>query len=83
MLAGIPPADDVLGTQDVVAKQLEVRTVFGAPSAAWSRAVDAFAQGVLDPGLLVTHEVPLEDARHALELIARRDPTVGKVLLRP
>jgi 2-desacetyl-2-hydroxyethyl bacteriochlorophyllide A dehydrogenase len=83
VLAGIPPSNDVLVTQDIVAKQLDVRSVFGASRRAWARAVDAFRDGTLDPGVLVTHEVPLEDARRALELVSERDPTVGKVLLRP
>jgi len=83
VIVGIPPAEDVLMTQGIVAKRLEVRTVFGAPHRSWDVAVRAFRDGTIDPGLLVTHELPLEQADYALELVARRDPTVGKVLLRP
>lgn len=82
-LAGIPAPDDVIVTQAIVAKQLRVSGVFGAPRQAWLRALEAFRAGVLDPGVLVTHEVPLDEARQALDLVARRDPGVGKVLLRP
>ena len=83
VIAGIPPIDDVLVTQEIVAKQLEIRTVFGAPHRSWDTTVRAFRSGIVDPGVLVTHEFPLEQAADALELVARADPAVGKVLLRP
>jgi threonine dehydrogenase-like Zn-dependent dehydrogenase len=66
-----------------VSKRLEIATVFGAPRRAWHAAVAAFAAGVLDPGLLVTHELDLAAAGDAFELLTCRDPSVGKVLLRP
>ncbi|GHG28610.1 zinc-binding dehydrogenase [Streptomyces filamentosus] len=63
--------------------QLELRSVFGASSAAWADAVRAFAAGVLDPAPLVTHEFPLDRFAEALALVGGGDPAVGKVLLRP
>ncbi|WP_232789167.1 zinc-dependent alcohol dehydrogenase [Streptomyces odonnellii] len=63
--------------------QLTVRSVFGAPSAAWSFAVRAFTGGLLDPGPLVTHEFPLEQYGEAVALVGGGDPGTGKVLLRP
>ncbi len=63
--------------------QLTVRSVFGAPSAAWSYAVRAFTGGLLDPGPLVTHELPLERFEEAMALVGGGDPGTGKVLLRP
>ncbi|MFJ3161072.1 zinc-dependent alcohol dehydrogenase [Streptomyces kanasensis] len=63
--------------------QLEVRSVFGASSAAWSDAVRAFALGLLDPAPLVTHEFPLERFGDAVALVGGGDPATGKVLLRP
>ncbi|MFE5795177.1 zinc-binding dehydrogenase [Streptomyces sp. NPDC056503] len=63
--------------------QLELRSVFGASSAAWADAVRAFASGLLDPAPLITHEFPLERFAEALALVGGGDPTVGKVLLRP
>ncbi|WP_031004036.1 zinc-dependent alcohol dehydrogenase [Streptomyces sp. NRRL F-5727] len=63
--------------------QLELRSVFGAPSAAWADAVRAFATGLLDPAPLVTHEFPLDRFAEALALVGGGDPRVGKVLLRP
>lgn len=62
--------------------QLTVRSVFGAPSSAWSYAVRAFTGGLLAPGALVTHEFPLDGFGEALSA-ARGAQGAGKVLLRP
>ncbi|WP_405391000.1 alcohol dehydrogenase catalytic domain-containing protein [Streptomyces sp. NBC_01102] len=63
--------------------QLTVRSVFGAPSSAWSYAVRAFAAGLLDPAPLITHEFPLERFAEAVALVGAGGPETGKVLLRP
>lgn len=63
--------------------QLEIRSVFGAPSAAWSDAVRAFGLGLLDPAPLITHEFPLERFAEAVALVGGGEESVGKVLLRP
>ncbi|MFD3518372.1 zinc-binding dehydrogenase [Streptomyces sp. NPDC058657] len=63
--------------------QLEIRSVFGAPSFAWSDAVRAFGLGLLDPAPLITHEFPLERFAEAIALVGGGDPATGKVLLRP
>jgi threonine dehydrogenase-like Zn-dependent dehydrogenase len=63
--------------------QLTVRSVFGAPSAAWSYAVRAFGGGLFDPAPLITHELPLTAFGEAVRLVGSGDPAVGKVLLRP
>ena len=63
--------------------QLTVRSVFGATPAAWAYAVRAFGTGLLDPGPLVTHELPLTGFADAVELVGSGRPDVGKVLLRP
>ncbi|MFF5425309.1 MULTISPECIES: zinc-binding dehydrogenase [unclassified Streptomyces] len=63
--------------------QLEVRSVFGASSAAWADAVRAFSAGLLDPAALVTHTFPLERFGEALALVGGGDPATGKVLLVP
>lgn len=83
VLCGHPPDGDVLPTADLMAGNLELRTVFGASSHAWRQALLAFAAGVVDPGLLVTHELSLEDAAAGLDLVAAGGPDVGKVLLHP
>ncbi|MER7623164.1 alcohol dehydrogenase catalytic domain-containing protein [Streptomyces sp. NPDC126503] len=63
--------------------QLEVRSVFGASSAAWADAVRAFSAGLLAPAALVTHTFPLERFGEALALVGGGDPATGKVLLVP
>ncbi|MFJ4918926.1 zinc-binding dehydrogenase [Streptomyces sp. NPDC088725] len=74
--AGIDPARLSLN-------QLTVRSVFGAPSAAWTFAVRAFTTGLLDPAPLITHEFPLERYAEAVALVGGGGADTGKVLLRP
>jgi threonine dehydrogenase-like Zn-dependent dehydrogenase len=84
VLTGIPaPGADGLDPTDLVVRQLEVHTVFGAPPDAWAHTVRVFAAGLLDPLPLVTHELPLAEFSQAIELVGAGDPKVGKVLLRP
>lgn len=63
--------------------QLEIRSVFGASSAAWADAVRAFSAGLLNPAPLVTHTFPLERFDEALALVGGGAPGTGKVLLLP
>ncbi|MEU5519584.1 zinc-binding dehydrogenase [Streptomyces sp. NPDC093250] len=84
VLTGIPaPGADGLDPTDLVVRQLEVHTVFGAPPNAWAHTVRVFAAGLLDPLPLVTHELPLAEFPEAVALVGSGDPRVGKVLLRP
>ncbi|MEU0003490.1 alcohol dehydrogenase catalytic domain-containing protein [Streptomyces sp. NPDC006314] len=84
VLTGIPaPGADGLDPTDLVVRQLEVHTVFGAPPDAWAHTVRVFGAGLLDPLPLVTHELPLTEFSQAIELVGAGDPKVGKVLLRP
>lgn len=84
VLTGIPAAGaDGLDPTDLVVRQLEVHTVFGAPPDAWSHTVRVFGAGLLDPLPLVTHELPLAEFSEAIELVGSGDPKVGKVLLKP
>ncbi|MFG3150962.1 zinc-binding dehydrogenase [Streptomyces sp. NPDC048219] len=84
VLTGIPAAGaDGLDPTDLVVRQLEVHTVFGAPPDAWAHTVRVFAAGLLDPLPLVTHELPLTEFAQAIELVGAGDPKVGKVLLHP
>ncbi|MFF3910051.1 zinc-binding dehydrogenase [Streptomyces sp. NPDC001848] len=84
VLTGIPaPGAEGLDPTDLVVRQLEVHTVFGAPPDAWGHAVRVFGAGLLDPLPLVTHELPLTEFPQAIELVGSGDPKVGKVLLRP
>ncbi|MEU8968886.1 alcohol dehydrogenase catalytic domain-containing protein [Streptomyces monashensis] len=84
VLTGIPaPGADGLDPTDLVVRQLEVHTVFGAPPDAWAHTVRVFGAGLLDPLPLVTHQLPLTEFSRAIDLVGAGDPTVGKVLLRP
>lgn len=84
VLTGIPaPGALGLDPTDLVVRQLEVHTVFGAPPEAWAHTARVFAAGLLDPLPLVTHELPLDGFARAIELVGSGDPKVGKVLLRP
>ncbi|MGW2930851.1 zinc-dependent alcohol dehydrogenase [Streptomyces sp. NPDC001156] len=84
VLTGIPaPGAEGLDPTDLVVRQLEVHTVFGAPPDAWAHTVRVFGAGLLDPLPLITHELPLDGFPRAMELVGSGDPKVGKVLLRP
>ncbi|QFU90482.1 zinc-binding dehydrogenase [Amycolatopsis sp. YIM 10] len=83
-LTGIPASDDQpLDPVSLVLNEITVHTVFGAPPRAWTHAVRAFASGALDPGLLVTHDVALEDAHEAFRILAEERHKAVKVLLAP
>lgn len=84
VLTGIPKTGAAgLDPTDLVVRQLEVRTVFGATPAAWAHAVRAFNAGLLNLAPLITHRLPLAEFQRAIEMIGSGDPTVGKVLLHP
>ena len=84
VLTGIPGEDaDDLSSLELVTSQVHVLTVFGAPRRAWAYAVRAFARGILDPSVIVTHEFGLERAQEALDLLGDRSSGALKVLLHP
>jgi threonine dehydrogenase-like Zn-dependent dehydrogenase len=79
---GIAGGGGVAMDPDLIAvRNLEVRGVFGAHSAAWQHVVGLFAEGLLPTGDLITHRLALGEYRRALELVGR--PDTGKVLLVP
>ncbi|MFJ4004479.1 zinc-binding dehydrogenase [Streptomyces sp. NPDC090023] len=79
VLTGIPAPGAVgLDPADLVLRRLEVRTVFGAPPAAWAHAVRLFGAGLLDPLPLVSQRLPLTEFARAVETAGP-----GKVLLLP
>ncbi|NUS53460.1 MAG: dehydrogenase, partial [Streptomycetaceae bacterium] len=84
VLMGIPaPGAQGLDPTDLVVREIDVRTVFGAAPAAWAYAVRAFAAGLLDPLPLITHRLSLGEFERAVELTGGTDPSAGKVLLHP
>lgn len=83
VLTGMPAAGaEGIDPVALSVRQLTVRSVFGASSAAWGHAVRAFTAGLLDTAAIITHEMPLRDFPEAVELVGS-GPDVGKVLLRP
>ncbi|MGW4298892.1 zinc-dependent alcohol dehydrogenase [Streptomyces sp. NPDC004376] len=79
VLTGIPaPGALGLDPADLVVRRLEVRTVFGAPPAAWAHAVRLFGAGLLNPLPLVSQRLPLTEFARAVETTGP-----GKVLLLP
>jgi 2-desacetyl-2-hydroxyethyl bacteriochlorophyllide A dehydrogenase len=84
VLTGLTTADDDPPTPaDIVLNELTLYSVFGASSGAWQHAVRAFASGVLRPGLLVTHEIALDDVAEAFRVLDEERDSVVKVLLKP
>lgn len=84
VLTGIPaPGAIPLDPADLLVRQVEVRTVFGANSAAWAHAVRAFTAGLVDLRSVVTHRMALGEFAEAIELMGEARPDVGKILLLP
>jgi 2-desacetyl-2-hydroxyethyl bacteriochlorophyllide A dehydrogenase len=84
VLTGLTVTDDDPPTPaDIVLSELTLHSVFGASSGAWQHAVRAFAAGVLRPGLLVTHEIELDDVAEAFRVLDEERDSVVKVLLKP
>ena len=76
MREGIDPTD-------LVVRQLEVHTVFGAPPDAWAHTVRVFGAGLLDPARWSPTSCRWTSSPRPIELVGGGDPKVGKVLLRP
>ncbi|AUS77873.1 dehydrogenase [Actinoalloteichus sp. AHMU CJ021] len=84
VLEGIAGTGEIAMDPDVFAlKQLTVLGVFGASPAAWAHTIGLLAAGVLDLAPLVSHRVPLSGYERALDLLQRRPPGLGKILLVP
>ena len=48
-----------------------------------SVAVDLLQSGQIRVDSLISHQLPLKEMPHALEMIESRDPAVKKVILQP
>jgi threonine dehydrogenase-like Zn-dependent dehydrogenase len=84
VLTGLPSADeDPPAGPDIVLGELSVHGVFGASSTAWQHAVRAFAAGALNPALLITDEISLDDVPEAFRVLREDRERAVKVLLRP
>ncbi|MDR7304126.1 zinc-dependent alcohol dehydrogenase [Haloactinomyces albus] len=83
-LTGVPPHDrQPPSPAHLVVSQITVHTVFGAPPRAWTQAVRAFTSGVLDPGLIISRELELDEAPEALRLLDEERDKIVKILLHP
>ncbi len=82
VICGIAFEGDVVHPVDIVSKNMDVVGIFGATTEGWDMAVSEFVAGNLNPGVLVTHEFPLDEVESALHVFESGGPMVGKVLLR-
>jgi threonine dehydrogenase-like Zn-dependent dehydrogenase len=63
--------------------QLRVQGAFASAPAAWRWVVSLYADGLFDPGLLVTHTYRLDEVTTALAVLADRTSGALKVLILP
>lgn len=64
-----------------ILKQLTIKAVFGANSAAWSYAVQLFRQGALQLAPLISHRFTLDEYQEALDTLIFRQSKAFKVLI--
>jgi L-iditol 2-dehydrogenase len=64
----------------IVVNDLCLRGALGSPGI-WPQVVELVASGLVDPALLVTHDLPMEDFANAFGLVRSREAI--KVILRP
>jgi threonine dehydrogenase-like Zn-dependent dehydrogenase len=62
-------------------RELTLRFTIGDPASDRERLLSMIAAGTLDPARIITHRMPLSEAREAYDLFARREAT--KVVLQP
>ncbi len=63
--------------------QLRVQGVFAASSAAWRWVVRLYADGILDPAVLITHHFGLEEFDAAFAVLTDPDTAAIKALIHP
>lgn len=84
ILEGISGVSEPTIRPDLVTlKHLDVRGVFGASGAAWTYAVQLYAEGRLPLSELISHRFALEDFRAAFDTLADRTGEAVKVELLP
>jgi len=78
-LTALPaPAPDVISLG-----QLRIQGAFASSPAAWRWMVSLYADGLFDPGPLVTHTYRLDEVATALAVLADRTSGALKVLILP
>ena len=71
-----------VAVDDLVVKDQTMAGSVGSPGV-WPEVIALIESGALRPSALVTHVVDLADVVAAQDLLRRRDPAVGKVLIAP
>ena len=79
-LSGRPTVE--VAVDDLVVKDQTMVGSIGSPGV-WPDVIALVESGALRPSALVTHVLDLAEVAHAEDLLRRRDPTVGKVLIAP
>jgi 2-desacetyl-2-hydroxyethyl bacteriochlorophyllide A dehydrogenase len=84
ILEGITgPADPAIQSDLITLKHLQVHGIFGASGAAWTYAVQLFADGLLPLTELISHRFVLEEFQSAFDTLEDRDSGALKVQLLP
>ena len=78
--SGAGPQPRGLDLDRLVVADLTLRGALGSPGV-WPAVISLIESGAVDPARIVTHELPLRDYAHALELVRTR--AAVKLLLRP
>lgn len=82
-LVGLTGSDATpVDLDDIVVRDVTLHGCLGSPHV-WPDVIDLVAHGAVRPSVLVTHRFSLEDVAAAFELAARRDASLGKILVAP
>ena len=71
-----------VAVDDLVVKDQTMVGSIGSPGV-WPEVIALVESGALRPSALVTHVLDLAEVAAAEDLLRRRDPAVGKVLIAP
>jgi 2-desacetyl-2-hydroxyethyl bacteriochlorophyllide A dehydrogenase len=84
LLFGVPPSGRNMEVEGfkIFQKGLTVLSSFTSVRNSF-QAVDLLQSGQIRVDSLISHQLPLEEMPHALEMIESRDPAVKKVILQP
>lgn len=81
ILIGIHPAPAEISTTTVVRSSKSVIGAYGYDADIWNRALALLSTGKVRTEPMITHRLPLTDARHGFELLVKKEAT--KVIFIP
>ncbi len=83
LLIGLPPQGDELpvAPDHLVNNHLSILASFGYTASAFEATANTVARGMLRPGFLVTHRLPIERYADAIELLRSNHSPRGKIVL--